>query len=77
LRTARTAFGFVNDIPALALHPALRRTTVDTPSGPARIVAPAVIADDGARRLGAVPAIGQHSQLIRTEFLPGDASFRH
>jgi itaconate CoA-transferase len=68
LRAARTAFGFVNDIPAVALHPALRRITIDTPSGPARIVAPAAVADDGARHLGAVPAIGEHSQLIRREF---------
>jgi itaconate CoA-transferase len=68
LRAANTAFGFVNDIRALAEHPALRRTAVDTPSGPARIVAPAAIESAGRRQLGKVPAIGEHSDLIRAEF---------
>ncbi len=34
LLQANTAFGFVNDVPALARHPALRRVEVGTPSGP-------------------------------------------
>jgi crotonobetainyl-CoA:carnitine CoA-transferase CaiB-like acyl-CoA transferase len=68
LRGANTAFGFVNGLPALARHPALRRTQVDTPFGPARIAAPAAIASDGLRHLGPIPAIGEHSQLIRAEF---------
>ena len=70
LREANTAFGFVNDIAALAQHPALRRLSIETPAGHARIVAPAVIASDGQRQLGSVPAIGEHSRLIRAEFLP-------
>ncbi len=69
LLAANTAFGFVNDIAALARHAALRRTTVDTPSGSARIIAAPVIATDGPREFGPVPALGEHSQLIRTEFL--------
>ncbi len=68
LRAANTAFGFVNDIQCFAQHPALRRTSVGTPSGPARIVAPAAIEDDGQRHLGPVPAVGEHSELIRAEF---------
>jgi itaconate CoA-transferase len=68
LREANTAFGFVNDIAALARHAALRRLSIETPAGDARIVAPAVIASDGQRQLGPVPAIGEHSQLIRSEF---------
>jgi crotonobetainyl-CoA:carnitine CoA-transferase CaiB-like acyl-CoA transferase len=70
LRQANTAFGFVNDIAALARHSALRRMSIETPAGPARLVAPAVIASDGPYRLGPVPAIGEHSPLIRAEFLP-------
>lgn len=69
LRAANTAFGFVNDIPALAAHPSLRRIVVGTPCGPACLVAPAANDDGGQRQLGAVPAIGEHSQLIRAEFL--------
>ena len=68
LRAANTAFGFVNDIPALARHPALRRVAIDTPSGITRIVAPPVVASRGAPHLGPIPAIGEHSTLIRAEF---------
>lgn len=68
LRAANTAFGFVNDIPALARHPALRRVAIDTPSGIASIVAPPVVASRGAPHLGPIPAIGEHSTLIRAEF---------
>jgi hypothetical protein len=68
LRAANTAFGFVNDIPSFAQHPALRRTSVGTPTGPAHLVAPAAIEDDGLRPLGPVPSVGEHSTLIRAEF---------
>ena len=68
LLAANTAFGFVNDVPALATHPALRRTTVDTPNGPARLASPPVTAHDGDRVLGPVPDIGEHSALIRADF---------
>ena len=68
LRGARVAYGFVNDIPSLARHPALRRTAVDTPGGPASVVAPPVIVDGAAPALGPVPAIGQHTAAIRQDF---------
>lgn len=70
LRTANTAFGFINDVAALACHAALRRTTVDTPRGPARIVSAPAMTNDYSPRLGAVPALGEHSQCIRMEFQP-------
>ncbi len=68
LRAANVAYGFVNDVPALARHPALRRTTVQTPGGPASIVAPPVIVDGKAPALGGIPSIGQHSDAIRSGF---------
>ena len=68
LRAANTAYGFVNDLAAFAQHPALRRATVETPNGPVDIAAPPVIGSDGPRTLGPVPAIGQQSQAIRSEF---------
>jgi itaconate CoA-transferase len=68
LRAANTAFGFVNDVAALAHHPALRRTTVQTPNGDVALAAPPVLFSDGARPLGSVPAIGEHSGMIRAEF---------
>jgi len=68
LRAANTAYGFVNDVAALARHPALRRAAVDTPHGEVSIVAPPVISSDGPRPLGSVPDVGEHSAAIRAEF---------
>ena len=68
LLAANTAFGFVNDVPALTRHPALRRTTVETPNGPVRLASPPVAADAGEASLGPVPGVGEHSAAIRAEF---------
>jgi crotonobetainyl-CoA:carnitine CoA-transferase CaiB-like acyl-CoA transferase len=68
LRAANTAYGFVNDVAAFASHPALRRATVQTPNGKVALAAPPVLFSSGPRPLGAVPAIGEHSDAIRAEF---------
>jgi itaconate CoA-transferase len=68
LRAANTAFGFVNDVATFSHHPALRRTSVETSNGPVSIAAPPVLFSEGARQLGAVPALGEHSAAIRAEF---------
>ena len=68
LRASNTAYGFVNEVADLSHHPALRRVTVDTPNGPVSIAAPPVINSDGLPTLGPVPAIGSHTDAIRTEF---------
>ena len=75
LRRAQIAYGFVNDLADLAHPPALRRVEVDTPAGPASIGAPPVIRDRAVPRLGAVPDIGEHDDLIRRDFAAeaGDA----
>ena len=73
LRAANTAYGFVNDVAALARHPALRRMEVETPGGTARVVAPPVIVDGKPPAPGPVPAIGQHSAGIRAEFSEQEA----
>jgi len=62
------AFGVINDLNLLARHPHLRRVSVDTPTGPASMPAPAAIHDGVPRKLGAVPALGEHSDIIRKEF---------
>ena len=62
------AFGVINDLDLLARHPHLRRVTVDTPSGPASVPAPAAIHDGTPRSYGAVPALGEHTQMIKKEF---------
>ena len=69
LRAANIAYGFVNDMAALAVHPALRRLEVATPNGPVAVAAPAAQLKDGAPRdYGAVPALGQHTEAVRAEF---------
>jgi crotonobetainyl-CoA:carnitine CoA-transferase CaiB-like acyl-CoA transferase len=68
LGEAGTAYGFVNEVPDLATHPALRRVTVQTPGGPASIIAPPALVNGEAPALGAVPAIGEHDAAIRAEF---------
>jgi len=68
LRTANVAYGFVNDVPALAQHAALRRTAVQVPGGTVQLIAPPVIVDGQAPALGPVPGIGEHSSTIRNEF---------
>ena len=62
------AFGVINDLNLLARHPHLRRVSVGTPTGPASMPAPAAIHDGAPRSYGAVPALGEHSDIIRKEF---------
>lgn len=62
------AFGVINDLNLLIRHPHLRRVVVETPSGPASMPAPAAMHDGAPRRYGAVPALGEHSEIIRAEF---------
>jgi len=62
------AFGVINDLNLLARHPHLRRVAVGTPTGPASMPAPAAIHDGVPRSYGAVPALGEHSAMIRAEF---------
>ena len=68
LSAGNIAFGFVNDLAALARHPALRRVKVGTPNGQATMAAPPVLQGDGSVELGPVPAVGEHSASIRAEF---------
>jgi crotonobetainyl-CoA:carnitine CoA-transferase CaiB-like acyl-CoA transferase len=68
LKAAGTAYGFVNTLADLVTHPALLRAEVETPAGPASIVAPPVLIDGAVRPLGPVPGVGEHSQRIRDEF---------
>ena len=68
LLQAKIAFGSVNSVADLAAHQQLRRTTVVTPSGTVELVAPPVMLADGDPVLGAVPALGQHTDSVREEF---------
>lgn len=66
LRTARIAYGAVNEVAALSGHPQLRRVTVAHEDGAVDLPAPPVAAD--WERMGAVPALGEHSAALRAEF---------
>ena len=66
LADADIAFAEVNTMADLAVHPHLRRIEVDTPNGKVTYAAPATIFVDEPRHYGAVPGIGQHSELPKT-----------
>jgi formyl-CoA transferase len=60
----------VNDPAELARHPHLRRITIATPSGAVSYPAPPERHGAAARRYRAVPALGEHTDSVRAEFLP-------
>ncbi len=68
LAAADIAFARLNDAALLAKHPHLRRITVDAPSGPVSLPAPAPMRAGQERRYGAIPSLGQHTELVRREF---------
>jgi itaconate CoA-transferase len=68
LEGADIAFARVNDTALLSVHPHLRRISVDTPSGPVSLPAPAPLLAGETRQYGAIPALGEHSAMIRKEF---------
>ena len=71
LEEADIAFARVSDTALLSRHPHLRRITVGAPSGLVSTPAPAPIRVGQERSYGPVPALGEHSDKIRAEFMPG------
>jgi itaconate CoA-transferase len=67
LDAAEIAFARVSNMAVLARHPHLRRITVATPSGPVSYPAPPRARAQG---YGAVPLLGEHSERVRSEFIP-------
>jgi itaconate CoA-transferase len=59
-----------------AAHPQLaardRWRDVDTPGGPVRTLLPPVTMPGREPAMGAVPALGQHTEAVLDEFLPGE-----
>ena len=68
LAAADIAFARVNDSALLSTHPHLRRIAVHTPSGPTSLPAPPAQRAEEHRRYGAVPALGEHTEVIKREF---------
>jgi crotonobetainyl-CoA:carnitine CoA-transferase CaiB-like acyl-CoA transferase len=68
LDEAEIASGVVNSIDGLMHHPVLRRTVVETPTGPVELVAPAARVEGFEPTLRGVPELGAHTDMIRREF---------
>jgi crotonobetainyl-CoA:carnitine CoA-transferase CaiB-like acyl-CoA transferase len=71
LEAADIPTGNLNDVPAVADHPQLaargRWTTVDSPGGPIPALIPPHNLHDAPPRMGAVPALGEHTQAVLAE----------
>ncbi len=70
LAAADIAFAQVNDPAGLARHPHLRRIAVQTAGGVTHYPAPPARRVGESRHYGAVPALGEHTDQVRAEFLP-------
>ncbi len=68
LHRARIAYGRVSTLDDVAAHPQNRYMSVDTPSGPVRLMAPGALANGKVPSFGPVPALGAHTATIREEF---------
>jgi itaconate CoA-transferase len=74
LEAADIAFARVNEVAEIITHPHLRRISVDTPSGPVLLPAPAARTGAPATAFGAVASLGAHTESVRREFLGGNAA---
>jgi itaconate CoA-transferase len=66
--SAGTAWGRLNDVAGLSKHGQLRRVEAASPSGPVALPAAPVRLAGIARPTRPIPALGEHSALIRKEF---------
>jgi itaconate CoA-transferase len=71
LEAADIAFARVNATGDLAVHPQLSRIEVATSSGVVSYPAPPARSDGAPRHYGAVPSLGEHTEKIWAEFMPG------
>jgi len=71
LEAARIAYGRISTLEDVANHPQNRYSTIETPSGPVRLLAPGFLVDGNQPVLGRVPALGEDTDRIRNEFVPG------
>jgi itaconate CoA-transferase len=68
LKASNTAYAFVNDVSGLSSHPSIRRVSIETPNGSAKIIAPPSVVEGSEIDLGPVPALGQHTDDVWREF---------
>ena len=68
LQGAGIACGRISDLDDLQVHPQARHVTVDSPTGPVRMMGRGVRFGDGGIGTGPVPAKDQHGADLRREF---------
>lgn len=68
LDQGRIAYGRISTLKDLAEHPQNRYITVETPAGPAKLLAPGATYDGEVLVADKIPVLGEHSDAIRTEF---------
>ena len=68
LQAARIAYGRISTLEDVANHPQNRYSTIETPSGPVKLLAPGVLVDGAQPVLGKVPDLGEDTDRIRSEF---------
>lgn len=68
LKDAGIAFGRVSTMEDLSQHPQNRYVEAETPTGPVRFLSPGALMDGEVPVFGKVPALGEHSTAVRTEF---------
>jgi formyl-CoA transferase len=73
LAAAQIAFARVNSVEDILQHPHLRRVAVASPWGDLDLPAsPARVAGAAEPAYGPLPALGQHTEEVRREFLPSE-----
>jgi crotonobetainyl-CoA:carnitine CoA-transferase CaiB-like acyl-CoA transferase len=73
LDTFRIAYGRISSVGELMQHRSLATMQIDTPGGMAELVASPVIVDGERPAASRVPALGEHDEALRREFMPAPA----
>jgi len=68
LREAKIAYGSLNSVADLSVHPALARRPMLVNGELAQMIAPAILTDNDDSDYAPIPAIGEHTEKIREEF---------
>lgn len=71
LQSAKIAYGRVSTMDDVAHHPQNRYSTVETPTGMVRMLAPGALVDGHSPELKAVPALGVDTERVKAEFADG------
>ena len=68
LRKNNIACGRLNTLDDVLTHPQRRKVDVETPSGSVELTASGVVTDDSPPVSLPVPALGEHTERVKTEF---------